>query len=325
MPVNQEEFDALTLIEIAIRFKSDLGALIEWLQANRMLASHMWCQSCGTQMNWAQSSRDIDQRTWRCPARNCRKKTNIRKGSFFEKSHLQLWQIHALTYLWASSCGSSRGPSYDWIKKELGIGGNETVGDWFQFCRDICGRYFDDERPQIGGPGVVVEIDESLFAKRKNNVGRVVPQQWVFGGYDTTTKHGFLVMVPDRTANTLEAEIIRWIRPGTIIHSDCWTGYHNVSRHGYTHRTVNHSRNFVDPDTGVCTNQVEGMWSRAKAKFKAIHGTSRGLIEEYLNEYMWSQRFGDHAMFHLWDQITTRFYNVWDNVADQHSSQESSN
>ena len=308
MPISQAEFDELTLVKLAIRFKERKGSLIEWLQSNRMLSPFKFCESCNTEMSLGICSRAIDGVTWRCQIKECRKKTNIRKGSFFERSHLELWQILALTYLWSSSCGSSRGPSYEWIMKELEIGGEHSIVDWFQFCRDICYSFFVRFPQQIGGQGIIVEIDESLFARRKNNVGRVVPQQWVFGGFDTVTKIGFLVEVPDRSAATLIPIIQQWIRPGSIIYSDCWLAYSQLNSLGYTHQTVNHKRNFVDPKTGACTNQVEGMWSRAKSKFKSLHGTNRSLISEYLAEFMWSQRFSEHSFFNFWNQICTNFY-----------------
>nr|XP_054757950.1 uncharacterized protein LOC129264111 [Lytechinus pictus] len=67
--------------------------------------------------------------------------------------------------------------------------------------------------PVLGGPGVLVEIDESLFARRKNNVGRAVAEKWVLGGYEPASKRGFLVEVPQRNAATLLPIIQQWVAP----------------------------------------------------------------------------------------------------------------
>ena len=68
-----------------------------------------------------------------------------------------------------------------------------------------------------------------------------------------------MVVVEDRSADTLIPIIQRFIRPGTLTISDEWRAYSTLSSLGYQHQTVNHSHNFVNPTTGTHTNSVEGV------------------------------------------------------------------
>jgi len=103
---------------------------------------------------------------------------------------------------------------------------------------------------KLGGPGRTVEIDEAKIGKRKYNRGRLVKGHWIFGGYERDSKKIFIVPVEDRTEETLLACIKEWILPGTTIVSDCWKSYNCLNNEGFQHLTVNHSYNFVDPQTG---------------------------------------------------------------------------
>ena len=63
---------------------------------------------------------------------------------------------------------------------------------------------------------------------------------WVFGGIEQESKKCFLKIVEDRSAATLIPIIKRYVKPGSVILSDCWKAYSSL-KEGYTHLTVNHS------------------------------------------------------------------------------------
>ena len=64
--------------------------------------------------------------------------------------------------------------------------------------------------------------------------------------------------VDKRDADTLLPIIQSVVQPGTIIHSDQWRAYYRIQEKLHLeHATVNHSVNFVDPETGVHTQTIE--------------------------------------------------------------------
>ena len=61
------------------------------------------------------------------------------------------------------------------------------------------------------------------------------------------------------------------------------------------HDMVNHSLNFVDPVTGMHTQNVESYWSRVKTRFKRMKGVHAEMLTSYMDEFMWRERHGTSA------------------------------
>ncbi|KII63844.1 hypothetical protein RF11_14246 [Thelohanellus kitauei] len=74
-----------------------------------------------------------------------------------------------------------------------------------------------------------------------------------------------MVLVEDRTAQTLHAVISSCAEPGTTIMTDCWGGYNGLDHLGYIHQRVNHRNKFVSPDDrNVYTQNIEVTWRYLK-------------------------------------------------------------
>jgi len=86
--------------------------------------------------------------------------------------------------------------------------------------------------------------------------------------------------VKRRDAATLLPIIQQFILPGTTIISDQWAAYGRINElpELYEHYTVNHSENFIDPETGAHTQTIEGTWSHFKRRHKEEFGTARSLL-----------------------------------------------
>lgn len=239
----------------------------------------------------------LAQYGWRCPAD--RKRRSLLEGSYFENAHLTLQQILTIIYTWTHDCTNQQ------INEFADVTSNTTI-DYANLLREICSWKLLQQPIVLGGPNIIVQIDESVVARRKYNAGRIVPPRWVFGAYDVQAGLGYVQLVPDRSAATLLPIIANVVAPQSIIHSDSWRAYANVARLGYQHGMVNHRIEFVNRVTGVHTNNVERYWASVKQKIKRVSGSSEALLPSYLDEFMWRERNGrnhkdafDNFLMHL--------------------------
>ena len=273
-------------------------AIIAWCRDHGLLATRRNCHGCGAAMIESTDVHRNDGVRWRCRDRNCRRDASIRDGSFFGNgSKLELEKVVNLLYSY--SCETA---SFKNLMQECRIA-SEACVNWRNFVWDIYGEYFIRHPLRIGGPGHVVEIDESAFVLRKHNVGHPVRTQWVFGGLDTETQDGFLVAVDRRDADTLLPVLQEYVLPQTTVVLDLWGAYRTVNNLGYQHLTVNYRLHFIDPVTHATTNHVESMWCRAKLRNKKECGTHRTLLDLYLVEFMWRQKFGNDPFRKLLEHI----------------------
>ena len=208
------------------------------------------------QGQWRNNSLQLHR--WRCPVPACCAAKSIRADSWFQGSHLSLETILEITYLWTQDLPQKT------IIKWCDIS-SRTAVDWCHFCREVCAAYLDGRFAPIGGPGKIVEIDESKFGKRKYNRGILRDGKWVFGGMERGSDNVFMEVVAAHDTATLLPIIQRNVLPGTDVYSDEWASYRCLATNGFPHGTVNHSVDFVDPVTGVHTQNIENTWKHAKS------------------------------------------------------------
>ncbi|KAG0433017.1 hypothetical protein DMUE_5452 [Dictyocoela muelleri] len=94
-----------------------------------------------------------------------------------------------------------------------------------------------------------------------------------------------------RNSQTLLPIIEDVCRPGTIIYSDECAAYRGINNSlGLEHSTVNHTIHFVNLVTNVHTQHIESYCNKCKKKIKNINGTTKDILDLYINEWMWRER-----------------------------------
>ena len=87
----------------------------------------------------------------------------------------------------------------------------------------------------------------------------------VIGAICRMTKMIRLKIVKRRNKNVCERFAVEKICQNSTVITDYWRGYIDLNWCGFTHYSVNHSENFVDPDIPwVHTQNIENIWRSLK-------------------------------------------------------------
>ncbi|KAH7819370.1 uncharacterized protein MONOS_9251 [Monocercomonoides exilis] len=176
------------------------------------------CKKCRRRMTIQMN--DKNYRYWNCS--HCKIKKSVLDGTVFSKSKIGLGKtLRTLLLQWV-------GISINNTAELIGINRN-TVAFWASVLRVVCMKIWNSKQIHIGGKGKIVEIDEAVWRRRKCRRGRRKEQIWLFGGVERLDGGGagprFVIIVPNRTKETLLPIILEYIKPETIIMSDEWKAY----------------------------------------------------------------------------------------------------
>ena len=73
------------------------------------------------------------------------------------------------------------------------------------------------------------------------------------------------------------------------------------------HRTVNHSENFIDPETGAHTNTIEGLWNGIKIGISP-RNRNKNTITNHLLEFIWRKKNHDDLWAGFLNALKTTGY-----------------
>ena len=290
--------ERLKTLQGAIAYFSDPQRAFDAAAEFRWPGRNITCPRCGQ----AKHSFIKTRRLWFCYV--CKKQFTVKVGTIMEDSPLGLdkWMMA----LWLLANCKNGISSYE-LGKALGVRQNSA---WFMLHR-IREAMKDDDTFKFGGPGSIVESDETFVGpnpykmhrsrkiklqqirgqQRRGDVG--VGKTAVAGILDRETRRVRAKVVPNVRRETLQAAILNAIAPGSHLYTDEAATYRwATGESDFVHEMVNHAREYVRGQ--VHTQGIDNFWSLLK---RTLRGTYVAVEPFHLDRYLDEQifRFNNRA------------------------------
>lgn len=265
----------LTLIELEERFSSEEACRTYLFQLR--WREGFACLQCGGQKAWL-----TRRGTWFCSG--CSFQSSVTAGTIFQgtRAPLTLW-FRAIWWVTSQKYGANALG----LQRVLGLGSYETAWTWLHKLRRAMVR---PGRDRLTGD---VEVDETFVGGSEEGVsGRETETKAlvvvaVEMGEGRTMGRLRMRCVPNASQDSLEAFIEEAIEPGSVVHTDGWSGYSTarLQELGYGHEPVNIKA------SGSKAHEVMPRVHLAASLLKRwLLGTHQGAVSEahldyYLDEF----------------------------------------
>lgn len=196
----------------------------------------------------------------------CRKKyrSTAFRGSWLYGMKLQPKQFFVLLWCWQNR----KSPE---TTRLLAHASYRTVQRWYErFRMQLPEAVFELSE--------LVQIDESYFGRQKSRQEQII----VTGAIEPDTRKIALRITNSRSQDALEAFVEDHVSKGSLVVTDKWYAYEELTLLGYAHEGWNHSQGQF-----AGTNQIEGLWSSIKRYLRKLYGCiPTKHLQSVLNEWM---------------------------------------
>ena len=257
-----------------------------WFEAARWPDGPV-CPNCGSLKHYA--TKKVGR--YRCGEPECRKDFTVQTKTVMERSHAPLT---SWAYAFTVAADGKKGFSAHQLMRQLGCQYNTA---WFLHHRVMeAMRRGGLDLPPMGGPGKVVEADETYFGQNVERPLRTTKgRKFTKGGRSGPSGKRAIVSLVERGGEvrsfhvavadqvTVEAIIAANIAKETRLHTDESRLYNTAVFLGMgSHETVKHTaKEYARGD--VTTNSVEGFFSIFKRGMKGVY---QHCAEKNLHRYL---------------------------------------
>lgn len=247
------------------------------------------CPKCGKEARYYRVS---TRKVYSCE--HCGNQIAPMAGTPFERTRTPLRDWFLVMHMFTTS---RNGVAAKEVERQLGV----TYKTAWRMCHEIR-KYMaalDSDDP-LGGPGITVEVDETLIggAVRGMGKGYKANKTCVIGMLE---RGGELIarVSARRHKEAINGLIFAHVLPGTTINTDEFPAYRHLGNSGFRHVTVNHKIGEYGRSDGAGVNAIEGFWAALKRGINGTHIHVSGKhLWKYLGEfeYRWNMRQVPHLM-----------------------------